>query len=341
MEARVLTDNDKNLYESFVSSSPTGHIVQSWSWGEFKQSYGNPITRIGVFDKDKLVAAASYTLHKVPYTKFNVGYLPKGPTVTGSSKEATEILFKKLQEIAKEQSCIFIRLEPNFYKASDVKLPKLPNLVTAPKTIFAPHTLIVDLTKTEEELLKNMHEKWRYNVRLAERKDVRVEETNDIETFIQIQKETAQRDKFFIHPDKYYRDLWNLLHPQGLAYLLRAKHENDVLVCWLLFRYGDYLYYPYGASRSHKRNLMPSHAMMWSAIKFGKEKGCKVFDLWGASPEDADSNDPWVGFTTFKLGFGAKRVSFLGTYDLVMNPALYKMFNLTDNLRWKLLRTFR
>jgi lipid II:glycine glycyltransferase (peptidoglycan interpeptide bridge formation enzyme) len=341
MEARILTDEDRKQYEEFVEKSPTGHIVQSWSWGEFKDDYGNKITRIGVFDGNKLVSAASYTLHKVPYTNYFVGYLPKGPVVDSVRVEPLQILLEKLTEVAKAQHCLFVRLEPNFLTSEKYHLPKRDNLVMAPKNIFAPHTLLLDLTLGEDELLKNMHEKWRYNIRLSDKKEVVVKESDDIDSFVRIQRETAQRDKFFIHPDHYYQNLWKKLHPLGYAALLQATHEKDVLVSWLLFKFGDKLYYPYGASSSEKRNLMPSHAMMWAAIKWGKDNGCKVFDLWGASPEEADSNDPWAGFTTFKLGFGAKRVSFLGTYDLVINPKLYKLFNLTDNLRWKILRTFR
>lgn len=341
MEARLLTDNDQKLWEEFILNSPTGHIVQSWSWGEFKNEYGNKISRIGVFEGSKLVAAASYTLHKVPYTKYYVGYMPKGPVTSSADQKPLEILLDKLNEVAKSQNCLFVRMEPNYLSSEKYHLPKRSNLVMAPKNIFAPHTLLLDLTISEDELLKNMHEKWRYNIRLSERKEVVVKETGDIESFIRIQKETSQRDKFFIHPDGYYRNLWNKLHPLGYAVLLQAIHENDILVSWLLFKFGDKLYYPYGASSSQKRNLMPSHGMMWAAIKWGKENGCKVFDLWGASPEEADSNDPWIGFTTFKLGFGAKRVSFLGTYDLIINPSLYKLFNLTDNIRWKVLRVIR
>jgi lipid II:glycine glycyltransferase (peptidoglycan interpeptide bridge formation enzyme) len=341
MEARVLGPHDEKIYSDFVASSPTGHIVQSWEWGEFKDSYGNKITRIGVFDSGKLVASCSYTLHKVPYTPYFVGYLPKGPTVSTDRVEPLQNLLTELSRVARAQNCLFVRLEPNFIKGSEFKLPTQANLAPSPKTIFAPHTLTLDLTKSEDELLKAMHEKWRYNIRLSERKGVTVEESDDINTFIRLQKETASRDKFFIHPDHYYRELWERLHPQKLAYLLQAKHEGETLVSWLLFRYGDYLYYPYGASSSQKRNLMPSHALMWAAIRFGKKLDCQVFDLWGASPEEADSNDPWSGFTSFKLGFGADRVSFAGTYDLVLNPTFYKLFNVTDDLRWRFLRAFR
>jgi peptidoglycan pentaglycine glycine transferase (the first glycine) len=341
MEARVLTPHDEKIYNDFVASSPTGHIVQSWEWGEFKDSYGNKITRLGVFENGKLLASCSYTLHKVPYTPFFVGYLPKGPTVQEGGEEPLKVLLAELIRVAKSQNCLFVRLEPNFLKGGRFELPKQSDLITSPKTIFAPHTLTLDLTKSEEDLLKSMHEKWRYNIRLSERKGVVVEETDDINTFIKLQRETAARDKFFLHPDSYYRQLWERLHPRGYAHLLQAEHEGETLVSWLLFRFGDYLYYPYGASSSNKRNLMPSHAMMWAAIKLGQKLRCKTFDLWGASPEDADTNDPWAGFTSFKLGFGAQRVSFQGTYDLVLNPTMYKLFNLTDSLRWRLLRTFR
>ena len=83
---------------------------------------------------------------------------------------------------------------------------------------------------------------------------------------------------------------------------------------------------------------MPSYAMMWEAIQFGKKQGCKLFDLWGTPGSDPSPNDPWFGFHRFKLGFGAKLVEFVGTYDLVIDHRLYPLLNLGNAMRWKLLR---
>jgi lipid II:glycine glycyltransferase (peptidoglycan interpeptide bridge formation enzyme) len=111
-----------------------------------------------------------------------------------------------------------------------------------------------------------------------------------------------------------------------------------VLVVWIVFVFNGVLYYPYGASRSIHRELMASNLMMWEVIKFGKQQSCKLFDMWGSLGPNPDPKDPWYGFHRFKKGYGGDLVEFVGTFDLVQDYPIYKVYNLANNLRWKVLR---
>jgi lipid II:glycine glycyltransferase (peptidoglycan interpeptide bridge formation enzyme) len=288
------------------------HIVQSNAWGEVKSKIGTPAARVG---------DVQFTLHKLPLLPFNVGYCPK--------VDVGKIDWEKLKEAGKQHRCIFIKIEPN-QQFDD----RLTQQLRPSKPIFATQTILLDITKPEEELLKNMKSKTRYNVRLAQRKGVVVEEREDddaLKIFLRLQRETAKRQGFFVHPDSYYRTVWEVLHPKGMAYLLIANVQKEPVVAWMLLEHDQTLYYPYGGSSTKYRNYMPSNLMMWEAIKLGKKLGCKVFDMWGATD---DKTDPWYGFTRFKLGFGGYLVSFPGAYDLILNPYLYYPFIAADRLRW-------
>jgi len=109
----------------------------------------------------------------------------------------------------------------------------------------------------------------------------------------------------------------------------------------MLFSHNGVFYYPYGGSSDRLQNLFPSNLLGWEAIKLGKELGCHTFDMWGAANDPNDQSDPWWGFTNFKLKFGGQLVSFMDSYDFVVNDKIYKMFNLANNLRWKILRLIR
>jgi len=117
-----------------------------------------------------------------------------------------------------------------------------------------------------------------------------------------------------------------------------AVYEEKVLVSWIMFVFNGVLYYPYGASRSIHRDVMASNLMMWEMIRFGKQQGCKSFDMWGSLGPEPNEKDPWFGFHRFKKGFGGELVEFLGTYDLVTNPPLYPIYRIVEDLRWKALR---
>ncbi len=59
--------------------------------------------------------------------------------------------------------------------------------------------------------------------------------------------------------------------------------------------------------------------------------------MWGALSLDPDKNDPWFGFHRFKEGYGGKLVEYIGSYDYVLNPLFYRLYNVGDSIRWKIL----
>ncbi len=318
------------------------HIIQSWEWGEFRKKTGVEVERISLFKNNKLTSVYQITFHKIPFTNFTAGFLPK-------SKIPESQVLDFLKEVAKKHKAIFIKLEPNVtkdgFEAKRVKkLLSNKNITQSAQTIFATQTFLIDLTKSEEELLSKMHPKTRYNIRVAKKNGVKVEEATDaksFEVFIKLQKETAARQKFFVHPGSYYRKMWQTLKPEGFAHLLLAKYEGKILVAWVLFRFGETLYYPYGGSQELHKNVMASNLLAWEAMRLGKKLGCEVFDFWGALGENPNPSDPWYGFHRFKVGYGGKLVEFVGTFDLIINKPLYYFFTLADKLRWFFLRIIK
>ena len=330
-----ITDNQKELFNQLAT-----HPLQSFEWGEFRIKNGIKVIRKGLFEKDKIIQAFQLTIHPIPHTSWNIGYLPKGTLPT---KELTEELYK----IGKEEKCIFIQLEPNVINSDSAQqtLQKL-NLISAAHPLFTKYTLQIDLTKSEEDLLKAMHQKARYNIKVAQKHNVTVKEKNTekgFETFWKLTQETTTRQQFFAHTKTYHQTQWETLphtfKPNTLSsHLLIAEYNNQPLTAWIVFVFKDMLYYPYGASSQEHRETMHSTLMMWEAMKFGKKHGLKTFDLWGAAKPGTPESDPWFGFTQFKERFGPERVEFVGSYDLIINSLLYQGYKLADKARWMLLK---
>lgn len=338
------------------------HIVQSFQWGEFKKSTGKKVVKVG---------EVQFSLHKLPLLPYYIGYCPK---VDPSKIDWEEIKQAGKQHncVAIRFDC------PNVIKGVDISVgmlqdhtfsssgcmgcpsssacssgdvpPSQPegsqqafplwrsDLVPSPRNTFATHTIFLDISQTEDELLAGMSSKTRYNVRYAEKHSIRVaEESNQkgLENFLKLQRQTATRQGFYIHPDSYYRKVWETLHPENMVHILTAysRGDSEPVVSWMLFSYKGVLYYPYGGSSLKHRNLFPSQAVMWAAIKLGKRFGCTLFDMWGAT---SDKKDEWWGFTRFKLGFGGELVEFEDSMDLVINKPIYKAFVFSYKMFWKL-----
>lgn len=325
---------DKNGFDRLAL-----HPLQSWEWGEFRRRTGIEVIRLGRYEKSKLVETAQITIHQLPFTKYTIGYFPKGAIPSNK-------MIKKLLEIGKQYRCIFIKLEPNIKIPNDQQSITNNQLFHSPHPLFTKYTFQLDLTKPEEELLKNMHPKTRYNIKVAQKNGVIVKEDNSGEAFkkyLDLTFQTAKRQKFHAHNRHYHELMWDTLHypqPDKLtAHLLTASYQSQILVTWIVFLFNDVLYYPYGASSDQHRHVMASNLIMWEAIKFGKKHGAKLFDMWGALGPNPDPKDPWYGFHRFKQGYGTTLTEFIGSFDLIINPYLYKLYNFVYAVREKILQT--
>ncbi len=337
MLLRPIREEEHALYNSVVS-----HPLQSWEWGVFRNLTGMKVERIGFFDNTKLQKGLQVTFHPIPVIGMTAGYVPKGFMPDEEQLAA-------LRQLGKNNNALFIKLEPNV--AQKVGAPSghhriaeflQTNGAEPGRPLFTRYTFQLDLTKSEEQLFENLNQKTRYNVNLAAKKGVQiVENTSEagLEEYLQIQAETTVRQGFFAHSPEYFRTMWKTLGSSGMMRIFQATYEGQVLVSWIMFIFNGVLYYPYGASRAVHRDLMASNLMMWEMIRFGKQQGCTLFDMWGSLGPEPNPRDPWFGFHRFKKGYGGDLVEFVGTYDLVLNPPLYKAFRIADNLRWSLLRT--
>lgn len=293
------------------------HPVQSPEWGEFRAKAGNKISRV----EDLLVVWS-----RIPKTPWYFGTLLK-------SRIPNEEDIKKLRDEAIKIGGVGIRIEPDVEKRLGASVQGL-GLVRG-RRFFTPKTFWLDLTKSEEELLAAMHPKARYNIRLAEKHGVVVGEDNSdkaFEKFWELTDQTAKRQGFYAHDKKYFELMWNTLKNK-IAHLFLAKYQGEVLAAWIIFKYDDKIYYPYGSSSETHREVMAPSLMLWETAKWGKSQGCKIYDLWGV--------EEGKGFTDFKERFGPQTVEFMGTYDLIINPALYWLFRISENIRWWILGNLR
>lgn len=322
MDLRKTTEKEKSQYNKLVT-----HVIQSWEWGEFRESLGLPLLRYGFYKNNKLTKGFQLTLHKIPFTNQFVGYLPKGPL---PDKE----LSKALEQIGKENNCAFIKVEPDVLATTPL-FSVYPSFLPSPKPLFTRYNYVLDLTNTEEDILKNMHSKTRYNIRVAQKHNVLVEERTDdkaFEIYLDLYFSTTKRQEYLGHSRQYHKKVWETLKKAGLARLLIATYNKKPVTAWMLLNFKDTLYYPYGGSSIEHREIMANNLVAWEAIRLGKKLKLKKFDMWGALSPNASPNHPWQGFNRFKSGYGGDLVEYLGTYDLVFNDPLYWMFTIIDKL---------
>lgn len=308
------------------------HIVQSEEWGNAKSTCGTPAVR---------VKNVQFTLHKLPYTNF---YIANSPKVN-----PFEIDFEEIRKVAQEHNAAFINFDvPNVIKGSDEESKAVEilsnNCVKSPRDTFAKANIIIDLKQTEEEILAKMHPKRRYNIRYGLKNGVEVKIANsqkDFDVFYELLKSTADRQKYYVRSKDYYHTIYNLLEPKEIAKIFISYYKTTPLAAWMIFFYEYIMYYPYGGSSENYKNLFGSEVLGFEIIKYGIQNKYDSFDMWGAAINPENKGDPYYGFTNFKLKYGGKHVSYIDSYDLIINKSVYDSYNLAQNIRWKILRLLK
>lgn len=319
MDLRVLDESFETQYNELVT-----HVIQSWQWGEFRKSLGIPVIRYGLFEGNNLKQAFQISFHKIPLLQKTVGYLPKGPFPDSEIAQA-------LNKISKEQNCVFIKTEPDVEIGAEGKIDS--RFKKSLKPLFAKYNFVLDLSASEEELLKNMHQKTRYNIRVAQKKGVKIrigEDAEYLKTYLGLYFDTTKRQGYYGHNEIYHTKVWETFSKSNQVKFVIAEYQKTPAVAWMLLIFNDTLYYPYGGSSHLYREVMASNLVAWEAIKLGKKLGLKYFDMWGALGPDANPKDPWFGFHRFKQGYGGRLVEYLGSFDLVSDRILYYAFNSID-----------
>ena len=337
------------------------HFLQTRFWASFKAMHGwTPYFFEGTAvtqDDNKTKFNITVLVRKLK-SFVSIAYIPLGIELSEENQKiiqynSAEYLLL-LQDTARElkkllpKTVFCIRFDPpiefftNEERTEYLRECKKANdrekihLKKSPTDVQPPDTVLLQLDKTEEELLSAMKPKWRYNIRLAEKKGVTVRAAGaeNIESFYKVFMETATRDRIAVHGKDYYKSLLELSadvnHVKTTLYI--AEHEGETLAGIITLFTDTEAVYLYGASSDNKRNLMPAYILQWTAIQDAKKFGSQVYDFYGIPPTD-DEHHPMHGLYRFKTGFGGTVVHRAGSIDMPVKTVFYAFYILLEKLR--------
>lgn len=337
-----------------LESLESRSFLQSGFWAGFKKLYGWEGMAFTGEEEGKRWNVSVLLRRLGP---FCFAYIPHGPEAVLNVDEEEEFLYKIGGELKHKlpKNCIFIRFDlPMFSVQKDGVVSRTAYRKPLRKGVDVqpPDSVILKLDKSEDELLAAMKSKWRYNIKLAEKKGVTVSEEGlaGLETFLELYEETGKRDAIAIHSREYYRDLFNEaikanekshgISSQPKLKLWVARYEDQALASIITLYFGGQAVYLYGASGQLHRNLMPTYALQWKAICDAKKSGCEYWDFFGIPPAD-DPGHPMHGLYRFKTGFGGEIVHYPGAWDYPLKPFFYALYSLAERLRYYWYKTVK
>lgn len=333
MKTTYYKKKDKKLIDQFLLNNH-GHLLQSFLWGEFQSNESHRVYNIGVEDKGEILIYAQIIVYYLPLKKSYL-YIPRGPVFNSSNyaetnKNVMAILLNEVKAIAKKENSIFLKIEPEVRNDSEEsRLYVNLKFKQSAKKIQPVDTLIIDIGKDEDQILKSMHHKTRYNIRLAGRKGISVRSgkgDQDIDSFYDLMIKTTRRDNFKPHSKKYYHNQLKTLGKENLIKLYLAEKDNQVVAGIIVTFWGKRATYLHGALDSKYRKYMGPHLLQWEAIQDAVERGCEEYDMWGIAPQKHDEDHPWTGITRFKTGFGGEKLHLTGSLDLIYQKVWYEVY---------------
>jgi peptidoglycan pentaglycine glycine transferase (the first glycine) len=338
----TLTDHE---WERFTSQYPEIHVLQSTAWGELKSRFGWSVERVAVG------SLGAQVLFRTILPGITMAYIPKGPVgLVSPSEPGWDKFLVEIDQVCRKKHAFLLKIEPDAWKTAPTRENQTsledswvepffdahPNgLKTSLYSVQPPRTLVVNLASNEELILNRMKQKTRYNIRLAERAEVKVSPTNNLDLFSEMIQETGERDQFGVHDRHYYQSCFDIFKPLEQCELLLASYEAEPLAMLMVFSHGRRAWYLYGASRNLHREKMATYLLQWEAMRWAIQHGCQTYDLWGVPDEDLEtleahfserSTGLW-GVYRFKRGFGGTLLRSAGPWERVYNPLLYRIYD--------------
>jgi lipid II:glycine glycyltransferase (peptidoglycan interpeptide bridge formation enzyme) len=338
----IVKELDKAQYV-VESAKIAHHVLQSAPWGALKFPSWEPL-RFGFYDENALRAVILVLTRKLPLIGKKFGYVPRGIALA-DVRDYDEVVGLLAKSICQE-NVAFLLIDPDvafpeYFEFGEDYLATLRDVYTRSgftacgNQVQPNRTIVLDLSKSEDELLSGMKSKHRQYIRKAQNNSITIHEgtTDDLSAFCRILSEISSMKGYILHADSYYKKVWEVFAESGSVKLFLASRGKEILGSYMLLFGKDTVYEMYGGSNSEGGNLRANYLLKWECIRYCKAKGIRFYDQWGA--------EEWYpGLVKFKEGFGGTVINYPSQYVYVHDKfayTVYKLFERVNRIKQKVL----
>lgn len=322
--------DDEPTWELFMLAYAPNALFQSWLWGEVQKRSGALVSRYGVYANGSL--AGIFQVVEVRARRGPFLHVRHGPVLQSLNGELWNAVLSFLRTEAKKRGLWFVRMNPVLEESPEwQKIVSLAGLQPAAiHRMDGEYCWVLDLEKSEDELLAGMRKTTRYEIKRSGKEGIEVLSTTDpksLADFFRLYSQTSSRHGFV--PHKGIVEEFEIFGKKNQALLYLGKHGGQILSAAIILYYGNQAIYHHGASVPSK--YPASYAIQWEAIREAKKRGMKVYNFWGIAQENS-KNHPWRGLTLFKKGFGGREIEYIHAQDMPISP-LYFIPRTVESLR--------
>lgn len=328
------TATDRAEWDSFITSHPEANFLQSWDFYEFHQSRGNTIIRRLAKQDDQIIGAYAGVIENAKRGRHLA--VAGGPIIDWQNHQLASALVADIREQGIKHHCIFVRIRPQLpLSKQSLELMQKLGLKKAPIYLSVEFAGILDLTKTETEILTGMRQRLRRALRKAEKAQITIEtstDPKDIKTFYNIQLQTSRRHDFYAFSEDFLTKQFTAFAKNGEAVLYTAKLGEEILAQNFMIFYGDEASYHYGVSSELGTKYSGAPLLHMRAMRDARDRGIKRYNFWGIVDEN-DTKHRFYGVSVFKRGFGVEELKYTPAHDLILHPLKYQKTKLIETIR--------
>ena len=336
----IIDADSREKWDKFVTSHPEANFLQSWDFYEFHKSRGNTVVRRIAMDGKKIIAAYAGVVEAAKRGRHLA--IAGGPILDWTNKTLVKEIFADMKSEGEKNHCVFVRVRPQLERSEKAfKLFADLGLKKAPTFLSVEYAAILDLNKSEEEIIKGMHRRIRYAVNNARNKGFTIEKSQDpkdIHEFYKIELATAKRQEFVAFSEDFLTKQFAAFAKNNEAVLYTAKYEGQILAQNFMIFYGNEASYHYAVSTELGTKMSGSPILHVEAMRDARERGIKRYNLWGIVGED-EKNHRFYGVSFFKRGFGGDELKYLPAHDLIISSMKYQKTKLIETVRKKIRHT--
>ncbi len=332
----IVADDAANReeWDGFIKSHEEANFLQSWDFYEFHESRGKKITRRLFKEDDKIVAAYAGVVETAKRGTYMA--IAGGPIMDFKDKSLVKIVFDDIKMMGQKASCAFVRVRPQLpLSDKSLKLMKELGLKKAPMYLSVEYAGVLDLRKSEEEILAGASQGFRRKLRKAKKAEITVETSTDpkiVKTFYELEVKHAKRQGFVAFSESFLTKQFEAFAQNDEVIMYTAKKDGEILAQNFMIFYGPEASYHYGVSSDLGTKYSAAPLLHMEAMREARKRGIIRYNLWGIVGLEEKSHR-FYGVSEFKRSFGCEELKYTPAHDLVLKPAKYQLTKLVESTR--------
>ena len=326
----------KSEWDGFVAKRPEANFLQSWDFYEFHIARGNKVVRRLVLENNKIVGAYAGVVETAKRGTYLA--IAGGPLIDWDDKKLIKIVFDDIKKAGLKNSCVFVRVRPQLeLSEKSLRIMTENGLVKAPMYLSVEYAGILDLNKSEEEILAGASQGFRRKLRKAKKNEVEISALADddsIKNFCKLEKMHAERQKYVAFSTNFLTKQFEAFRNGGEVLIYTAKKDGEILAQNFMIFYGPEASYHYGVSSELGTKYSAAPLLHLAAMKEARKRGCVRYNLWGIVGKEETSHR-FYGVSEFKRSFGCEELKYTPAHDLVLKPLKYQVTKMIENARKK------